>query len=137
MRFFLKGLKALTLATKHKVLVFQGDGWSCGFQSLHLIMQVVDHRGPLADLFFTPMPQGFVPYMLSALNADRSVWIIKPTSEVFKGVQEVDDLALPTPSVPNDTPSDLAPFSESTNPTTADDVFLFYARFCSSAAIPY
>ena len=57
MRLFLKSLGALKVATEHKVLGFQG------FQSLNLIVQVVDHGGSLANVSFTPMPKGFVPYV--------------------------------------------------------------------------
>ena len=42
----------------------------CGFHVLHLIMEVADHHAPLTDLHFTPMPKGFVPYVLSVVNAD-------------------------------------------------------------------
>ena len=132
---FLKGLKGLKVANEneHKALVLSGlDDWSCHFQSLNLIMQVVNHCGPLADLSFSPVPKGFVPYMLGMMNADHSVRGIQPLGEDFEGVEEVDppstsysvladDLALPTPSFPNDVPSGPAPIPQSPSPVAVDD----------------
>ena len=88
------------------------------------LTQVLDHRGPLAYLSFTHMPKGFVLSFLSVPNVDPSVRVIQSPScftpgQDFEAVEEVDppsnsrsvladDLALPTPSLPNDTPGDPA-----------------------------
>ena len=73
------------------------------------------------------MPIGFVPYILSVVNADRTVPVIQPPGEDLEGVEEVDPpftsramladaLALSTLSLPNDTPSDPVALPRGTNP---------------------
>ena len=49
---FLLALKKLLLTTKHRALGFQTDGWSCGFQSLKL---VVEHRGTFSNVPLVPI----------------------------------------------------------------------------------
>ena len=74
---FLSALKKLCLTTKHRALGFQVDGWFCGFQSLHLTNLVVDHRGSFLDVPLTPMGLGVVDYVMSIVNADRTVRVIE------------------------------------------------------------
>ena len=83
MRPFVKGLKALNLVPRHKVLCFQRNRWCCGYQNLHIITYVVEHHGPRGDPFFTQMPKGFVLYMLSVVDADQFVCVIRPHGEDF------------------------------------------------------
>ena len=52
---FLLVLKKFSLSTKHRALGFQVDGWSCGFQSVHLTNLVVDHWSSFSDV---PPPNG-------------------------------------------------------------------------------
>ena len=56
-------------------LGFQQDGWSCGYQSLHLCDEVAGHRGSLDDVDDTPLPKRFVKEALRIINADCSVQI--------------------------------------------------------------
>ena len=53
-RPFLAALKKHGLTTKHRALGLQKDGWSHGFQSLHITNLVVDHRGSFSMF---PSPQ--------------------------------------------------------------------------------
>ena len=53
-------------------------------------MEVADHRDPLANLSFTPMPKGFVSYMLSIPNADRAMQVTQPPGDDLKGVKKFD-----------------------------------------------
>ena len=70
--------------------------------------------------------------MLSVVNAGRSLQLVQPPLTIFEGVEEVDplstsrnvlanDLALPTLSLPSDTPSDPTPLRESPNTAAASD----------------
>ena len=88
-RPFLSALKKLCLSTKQWALGFQKDGWSCGFQSLHITNVVVDHRGSFSDVPLTPMGLGVVDYVLSIVNADRVVWVIEPPSDDLEGMTEL------------------------------------------------
>ena len=72
-RFFFAELKRHGFTTEHRALEFQKDGSSYGFQSLHITNVVEDHRGSLSDVCLTPMPLGFVDYVLDIVNADRFV----------------------------------------------------------------
>ena len=86
---FLSVLKKLCLTTKHQALGFQKDGWSCGFQGLHLTNLVVDHRGSFSDFPLTPMGLGFVDYVLSIVNVDHAVRVIEPPADDLEGVIEL------------------------------------------------
>ena len=81
-RPFLTAIKKLCLTTKLQALGLQKDGWSCGFQSLHITNLVVDHRGSFSDVPLNPMPPGFVDYVLSIVNADRAVRVIEPRHDL-------------------------------------------------------
>ena len=85
-RPFFSALKKLFLTTKHRALGIQVDGWSFGFQSLHLTNLVVDHRGSFSDVPLTPMGPGFVDVVLSIVDADRAVRIIAQPSDDLEGV---------------------------------------------------
>ena len=54
---------------------FQKDGWSCGYDSLHLCDVVAGHRGSLedVDVILTPLPKGFIKEALCGINANCSV----------------------------------------------------------------
>ena len=88
-RPFLVAPKKLCLTTKQWALGFQKDGWSCGFQSLHLTNVVVDHRGPFFDVPLTPMGGCSVDYMLSTVNANRVVRVIGPLGVDLEGMSEL------------------------------------------------
>ena len=66
-RPFLSALKKLCLTTQYGALGFHEDGWSCGFQSLHITNLVVDHRGSFVDVPLTPLGPSFVDYVLCQL----------------------------------------------------------------------
>ena len=57
-------------------------------------MEVVDHRAPLADLSFTPMPKGFVLHVLSVMNADCAVRVVQPLGDVNVGHSLIGTLFL-------------------------------------------
>ena len=113
-------LKALKLATEHRALVFQGDAWSCGFHSFHVIMEVADHLAPLLNLHFTSMPKGFVSYVSSVVHANHAMRVLRPPGDNLEGVKEVDPpstsrivlvdaLALPTRPSPTTLPVTMRP----------------------------
>ena len=76
-------------SAKHWALGFQKASWSCGFQSLHITNLVVDHRASFSDVPLTPMGPGFVDYVLSIVNVDRSVRVIEPLGDDLEGVIEL------------------------------------------------
>ena len=69
----LKRLQSKGVAAHARALGFQEDGWSCGYQSLHLCDEVACRRGSLYDIVVTPLPKGFIKEALHIVNADRSV----------------------------------------------------------------
>ena len=56
-------------------LGFQKDGWSCGFESLHLCDEVVGDHGSVEDIdvIVTPLPKGFIKEAFRIINADCCV----------------------------------------------------------------
>ena len=72
-RPMLKRLQSKGVAAHARALGFQEDGWSCGYQSLHLCDEVANQRGSLDDVVVTPLPKGFIKEALRIINADRSV----------------------------------------------------------------
>ena len=72
-RPMLKRLQSKGVAAHARALGFQKDGWSCGYESLHLCDEVAGHRGSLEDVDVTPLPKGFIKEALRIINADRSV----------------------------------------------------------------
>ena len=97
-RPFLSALKKLSRTTKHRALGFQTDGWSCGFQSLNIAKQVVEHRGTFSNVPLVPMGAGFVHYVLNIVNADRAVRVAQAPGDDVEGVIE---LAGPPESPPS------------------------------------
>ena len=95
---FLLALKKLLLATKHRALGFQTDGWSCGFQSLNIAKLVVEHCGHFPDVPLVPMGAGFVDYVLNIVNVDRAVRVVQAPGDDVEGVTE-----LPGPQSPPST----------------------------------
>ena len=71
----LKRLQSKGVATHARASSFQEDGWSCGYQSLHLCDEVAGHRGSLEDVDVTPLLKGFIKEALRIINANRSVRI--------------------------------------------------------------
>ena len=72
-RPMLRRLQSKGVAAHARALGFQEDGWSCGYQSLHLCDEVANQRGSLDDVVVTPLPKGFIKAALRIINADRSV----------------------------------------------------------------
>ena len=72
-RPMLRRLRSQGVAAHARALGFQEDGWSCGYQSLHLCDEVANQRGSLDDVVVTPLPKGFIKEALCIINADRSV----------------------------------------------------------------
>ena len=72
-RPMLRRLQSKGVAAHARALGFQEDGWSCGYQSLHLCDEVANQRGSLDDVVVTPLPKGFIKEALHIINADRSV----------------------------------------------------------------
>ena len=62
-------LQSKGVAAHARALGFQEDGWSCGYQSLH----VPGQRGSLDNVVVTLLPKGFIKEALRIINADRSV----------------------------------------------------------------
>ena len=69
----LKRLQSKGVASHARALGFQEDGWSCGYQSLHLCDEVAGHGGSPDDVDVTPLPKGFIKEALRIINEDRSV----------------------------------------------------------------
>ena len=69
----LKRLQSKGVSAHAQALGFQEDGWSCGYQSLHLCDEVAGHKGSLEDVDVTPLPKGFIKEALRIINSDRSV----------------------------------------------------------------
>ena len=88
-RPFLSALKKSSRTTKHRALGFQTDGWSCGFQSLNIAKQVVEHRGAFSNVPLVPMGAGFVDYVLSIVSADRAVRVVQVPGADVEGVTEL------------------------------------------------
>ena len=88
-RPFLMAMRKLLLTTKHRALGFQTDGWSCGFQSLNIAKLVVDHRGCWSDVPLVPMGPGFVYYVLSIVNVDRTVRVVEAPGDDVEGMTEL------------------------------------------------
>ena len=72
-RPMLRRLQSKGVAAHARALGFQEDGWSCGYQSLHLCDEVANQRGSLDDVVVTPLPKGFIKEALRIINADHSV----------------------------------------------------------------
>ena len=68
-------LRKKGVSTRARGLGFQEDGWSFGFQSLHICDEVVAHTGSLEDIdvLLSPVPGGFIKEALRIINADRAV----------------------------------------------------------------
>ena len=94
-RPFLMAMKKLSLTTKHRALVCQTDGWSCGFQSLNIAKLVVEHRGTFSDMPPVPMGAGFVDYVLSIVNADHAVRVVQAGRSPGDGVEGMTELLGP------------------------------------------
>ena len=71
----LKHIQSNGVAELAQALGFQKDGWSCGYQALHLCDNVASHRGSLkhVDVILTPLPKGFIKEAVRIINADRRV----------------------------------------------------------------
>ena len=84
----LKHLRQNGVSTHARALGFQKDGWSCGFESLHLCDEVVGHHGSPQEIDVTlaPLPKGFIEEALCIINADRSVPV--PGTILEKGWEE-------------------------------------------------
>ena len=72
-RPMLKHLQSKGVAAHARALVSPKDGWSCGYDSLHVCDEVASHRGSLEDVDVTPLPKGFIKEALRIINADRSI----------------------------------------------------------------
>ena len=70
----LKHLRSKGVSTHARALGFQKEGWSCGYESLHLCDKVVGHHGSLedVDVILTPLPTGFIKEALRIINAAPS-----------------------------------------------------------------
>ena len=99
-RPFLSAPKKSSRTTKHRALGFQTDGWSCGFQSLNIAKQVVEHRGTFSNVPLVPMGAGFVGYVLSIVNADRAVRVVQAPGDDVEGVTELSGPPEPPPPPP-------------------------------------
>ena len=88
-RPFLSALKKSSQTNKHRTLGFQTDGWSCGFQSLNIAKQVVEHRGTFSNVPLVPMGAGFVDYVLSIVNADRAGRVVQAPGDDVEGATEL------------------------------------------------
>ena len=88
-RPFLSALKKSSRTTKYRALGFQTDGWSCGFQSLNIAKQVVEHRGAFSNVPLVPTDAGFVDYALSIVNADRAVRVVQAPGDDVEGMTEL------------------------------------------------
>ena len=82
-------MRKLSLITMHRALVFQMDGWSCGFQSLNIAKLVAEHRGTFSDVPLVPMGVSFVDYVLSIVHANRAVRVIEAPGDDVEGVTEL------------------------------------------------
>ena len=69
----LRRLQSKGVAAHAWALGFQEDGWSCGYQLLHLCDEVVGQRGSWDDVVVTPLPKGFIKEAMRIINANRSV----------------------------------------------------------------
>ena len=65
-------LQSKGVAAHARAFGFPEDGWSCGYQSLHVCYEVPNQRGSLNDVVFTPLPKGFIKEAPRIINADRS-----------------------------------------------------------------
>ena len=101
-RPFLMAMRKLSLTTKHRALGFQTDSWSCCFTSLNTAKLVVEHRGTFSHVPLVPMGAGFV---LSIVNADRAVRVVKAPGDDVEGVTEL----LGPPESPHSTQVEGAP----------------------------
>ena len=75
-RPMLRRLQPKGVAAHARALGFQEDGWSCGYQSLHLCDEVANQRGSLDDVVVTPLLKGFIKEALRIIDADRSVRVL-------------------------------------------------------------
>ena len=96
-RPFLMAMRKLSLTTKQRVLGFQMDGWSCGFQSLNIAKLVVEHGGSFPDVLLVAVGPGFVDYVLCIVNADRAMRVVEAPGDDVEGVTE---LPCPPESLP-------------------------------------
>ena len=74
-RPMLKHLQSKGASAHAHALGLQKDGWSCGYQSLHLCDAVARPKGSLEDVgvILSPLHKGFVKEALRIINADCSI----------------------------------------------------------------
>ena len=82
-------MKKLSLTTKHRVLGFQKDSWSCGFQSWNITKLAVEHRASFSEVPLVPMGPGFVDYVLGIVNVDHAVQVVEAPGDDVEGVTEL------------------------------------------------
>ena len=97
-------MRKLSPSTKHRALGFQTDSWSCGFESLNIAKQVVEHQGTFSDVPLVPRGAGFVDYVLSIVNADRAVRAVEAPGDDVEGQFDPNPSAKPKSG---DTKTDL------------------------------
>ena len=133
-RPFLSALKKLSPTTKHRALGFQTDGWSCGFQSLNIAKEVVEHRGTFSNVPLVPMGAGFVDYVLSIVNADRAVRVAQAPGDDVEGVTELSGPPESPPQLPyfSHIPPIFLPYSTHNPP-----IFLPYSSHIPPIFLPY
>ena len=114
----LKRLQSKGVAAHTSALGFQEDGWSCGYQSLHLCDEVANQRGSLDDVVVTRLPKGFFKEALRIINADCSVRV--PGTIPENGWEKELTCWKPgeSPSPPASNPKSLPP---STSPLLFDE----------------
>ena len=115
-RPMLRRLQSKGVAAHAQALGFQEDGWSCGYQPLHLCDEMANQRGSLDDVVVTPLPKGFIKEALRIINADRSVRV--PGTIPENGWEEEV-----TCWKPRESPRALASNSESPPPSTSPLLF--------------
>ena len=73
----LKRLQSKGVSTHAWALGFQKDGWSCGYELLHLCDEVAGHEESLedVDVILALLPKGFIKEAPRIINADRSVQV--------------------------------------------------------------
>ena len=70
-------------------LGFQSDFWSCGYQSLSIVQQLVDHKGPLSAFQPRAMPTGFIQSAMEILNGARKMRVEVTPNELSSHSSEV------------------------------------------------
>ena len=71
----LNRLRSKGVSTHARALGFQKDGWSCGYESLHLCDKVASHQGSQedVDVILTPLLKGSIKEALRIINGEPSV----------------------------------------------------------------